>query len=130
MESNELSNIRKYLGKSQSQLARFLCVSTKAIQSFEQGWRKIPVNIERQLLYLLSLKRSRDENTKPCWEIKKCPIEWRIKCTAWELKSGQSCWFITGTFCEGKIQKDWHEKVKICQQCEVYQTILPTSQDQ
>jgi DNA-binding XRE family transcriptional regulator len=39
MESNEFSGIRKYLGKTQSELAGLLCVSTKAIQSFEQGWR-------------------------------------------------------------------------------------------
>ena len=126
MESKEFTNIRKHLGKSQSQLSRLLCISTRSIQSFEQGWRKIPVNIERQLLYLLSMKRAKEKNTKPCWEIKNCPIEWRINCAAWELKSGYSCWFINGTFCEGREQKDWHEKIKVCRQCEVFQLMLPT----
>jgi transcriptional regulator with XRE-family HTH domain len=127
MESKEFSNIRKYLGKSQNQLARLLCVSPRAIQSFEQGWRNISVNVERQLLYLLSTKRATEKDTKPCWEIKQCPIKWRKNCTAWELKAGYSCWFTNGTFCEGKTQKDWHEKVKICRECEVFQLILPAS---
>ena len=125
MESKEFSNNREYLEKSQSQLARLLCISTKSIQSFEQGWRKIPVNIERQLLYLLSIKRAKEKNTKPCWEIKKCPVKWKIHCAAWELKAGYTCWFINGTSCEGKEQKDWHEKIKICRHCEVFKSILP-----
>ncbi|MFC2013250.1 helix-turn-helix domain-containing protein [Chloroflexota bacterium] len=47
MESKEFSKIRQHLGKSQNQLARLLCVSPKAIQSFEQGWRNVPPNAER-----------------------------------------------------------------------------------
>ena len=125
MESKEFSNIREYLEKSQSQLARLLCISTKSVQSFEQGWRKIPVNIERQLLYLLSIKRAKDKNTKPCWEMKKCPVEWKINRAAWELKAGYTCWFINGTFCEGKEQEDWHEKIEVCRHCEVFKSILP-----
>ncbi len=45
------------LGKTQSQLARLLDTSLKAIQSFEQGWRSIPVRIERQVLFLLASKK-------------------------------------------------------------------------
>jgi len=124
MESNEFSKIREYLGKSQRQLARLLCISTKSVQSFEQGWRKVPVNIERQMLYLLSMQRIKDKSIKPCWEIKKCPKKWRANCAAWELKFCYTCWFINGTFCEGKEQMDWPEKIKICRQCEVFQQIL------
>ncbi len=126
MESKEFINIRNHLGKSQSQLARLLCVSTRSLQSFEQGWRKISANIERQLLYILSMKRIKEKSTKPCWAIKKCPIEWKINCAAWELKAGYTCWFINGTFCEGREQKDWHEKIEVCRQCEVFQLMLPT----
>jgi len=36
MDSKELSQIRHFWGKTQDQLARLLCVSPKAIQSFEQ----------------------------------------------------------------------------------------------
>ena len=125
MDSKEFSQIRHFLGKTQGELAHLLCVSPKAIQSFEQGWRNIPISAERQLLFLLSLKRSSDEITGPCWEIRNCPAEWRENCTAWEFKAGYFCWFINGTFCQGECQENWGKKIKICQKCEVYQLILP-----
>ena len=126
MESKEFSKIRHYLGRSQSQMARLLCVSPKAIQSFEQGWRNIPASAERQLLFLLSLEKSLDENTSPCWEIRNCPFEDRENCAAWEFKAGHFCWFINGTFCQGKYQENWGKKIKLCQQCEVFRTMWPT----
>ena len=124
MESKEFSLIRHYLGKSQNQLARLLCVSPKAIQSYEQGWRNIPVNAERQLLFLISLKRSLNENARPCWEIQNCPNEWRENCTAWEFKVGHSCWLMNGTFCKGERQDSWEEKIELCRQCEVFRSII------
>ena len=126
MESKEFSKIRRYLGKSQNQLARLLCVSPKAIQSFEQGWRNIPASAERQLLFLLSLKKSLDENTSPCWEIRNCPFEEREMCAAWEFKVGHLCWFINGTFCQGKLQESWRKKIKLCRQCDAFRSMLPT----
>jgi DNA-binding XRE family transcriptional regulator len=125
MESKEFSKIRHCLGKTQNQLGRLLCVSTKTIQSFEQGWRRIPESAERQLLLLLSLKRYSDENTGPCWEIQNCPAEWREKCAAWEFKVGYYCWFINGTFCQGKFQENWGRKIKLCRQCKVFRSMLP-----
>lgn len=125
MQDKEFANIRHYLGKSQKQLAQLLCVSTKAIQSFEQGWREVPTNAERQLLLLLSLKRSLGKNSIPCWEIKNCPTLWRENCAAWEFKAGHLCWFINGTFCQGKLNESWKEKIKICKQCKVFQFRLP-----
>jgi len=126
MKTKEFSQIRRYLGKTQNQLARLLSVSPKAIQSFEQGWRNISANAERQLLFLLSLKGSSDENTSPCWEIRNCPFEEREKCAAWEFKAGHFCWFINGTFCQGKLQESWRKKIKLCRQCEAFQSMLPT----
>ncbi|OFW50408.1 MAG: transcriptional regulator [Actinobacteria bacterium RBG_13_35_12] len=125
MQNKEFSSIRHYLGKSQKQLARLLCVSIKAIQSFEQGWRKVPVSAERQLLFLLSLKRQLNEGGKPCWEIKNCPVEWRENCSAWEFKAGHFCWFINGTFCQGRLEESWEKKIKICRGCKVFQLELP-----
>jgi len=120
MDNRELSRIRQSLGKTQEELARLLCVSTKAVQSFEQGWRNIPASAERQLLFLLSLKRSSDKSSKPCWEIRDCPEEWRRNCTAWEFSAGYSCWFINGTFCQGQYQGNWEKKIELCRQCEVF----------
>src|SRR4030042_7005282 len=98
MHSKEFSRARRYLGKTQNQLAQLLAVSPKAIQSFEQGWRRIPPYVERQMLVLLSLKSSSDRDTQSCWDLKNCPQEWRENCIIWELKAGDFCWSMNGTF--------------------------------
>ncbi|MFC2013447.1 helix-turn-helix domain-containing protein [Chloroflexota bacterium] len=125
MDNKELSQIRHLFRKTQAELARLLCVSPKAIQSFEQGWRNIPVSVERQLLFLVSLKRSLDENTSPCWKIRNCPDKWRDNCIVWELQARHFCWFINGTVCEGAMQESWAKKIKLCRQCGVYKSMLP-----
>ena len=125
MDNREFVQIRHFLGKSQREFSRLLCVSIKAIQSFEQGWRNIPASAERQLLFLLSLKKSSGEKSSPCWEIRDCPAEWRENCTAWEFKAG-FCWSINGAFCVGEYQGNWRKKIEICQKCEVFRSMLPT----
>jgi DNA-binding XRE family transcriptional regulator len=126
MESKEFSQIRHYLGKSQSQLALFLCISHKTVQSFEQGFRKIPTYIERQMLLFLALKKmSSDAVIMPCWEIKNCPNEWRESCIVWELKARHFCWFINGTYCQGQFHESWKKKHEVCLECEVYQSMIP-----
>jgi DNA-binding XRE family transcriptional regulator len=121
MDKREFSDIRRRLGKTQLQMAHLIGISLKAIQSFEQGWRKIPVHTERQSLLLLSLKDSRIQKAKPCWSIKKCPRETRRSCPAWELRAGQMCWLINGTMCAGKLQKSWPHKMEMCRKCAVLQ---------
>ncbi len=125
MDNKEFLQIRRFLGKTQEELARLLCVSPRAIQSFEQGWRNIPASAERQLLFLASLKMSFDENTGPCWDIRNCPQEWRENCTAWEYKAGYFCWFINGTFCQGRSQENWGKKIKLCRECAMFRLMLP-----
>ncbi len=124
MEKYELVEIRKHLGKTQKQLAQLLGVALKTIKSFEQGWRNIPAYIERQALFLLVANESLNKNNKHCWEIKKCPESIRQNCPAWELRMGQLCWFINGTICEGKVQKDWAAKMMICRKCKVFKSLL------
>ena len=126
MDRQQFSQIRRYLGKSQSQLARLLSISPKTIQSFEQGFRPIPSYIERQVLLFLSLKKLSSEVTvTPCWEIKNCPSEWKQNCFVWELKARHFCWFISGTFCQGECQNTWHKKIKLCRQCEIFRSMIP-----
>ena len=117
--------MRRDLGKTQNQMAQLLGTSLKAIQSFEQGWRNIPVHIERQILFLLGLKKFSREKNKPCWVIRKCPMEIKRNCPVWELQAGSLCWFINGTFCQGQVQKSWQKKMNICRQCKVFRTMLP-----
>ncbi|MCJ7493793.1 MAG: helix-turn-helix domain-containing protein [Deltaproteobacteria bacterium] len=125
MDKSEFSRIRQRLGKTQKQLAQLLGSSLKAIQSFEQGWRNIPVHTERQALFLLVLRESPNKSTRPCWAVRKCPEEIKQNCPAWEFKSGHLCWFINGTICHGKVQQGWKRKMKVCRQCKVFRSMLP-----
>jgi len=59
MNSQDFKMARKALGKTQKALAQMLCISAKAIQSYEQGWREIPPHIEREILLLLSTKNDK-----------------------------------------------------------------------
>jgi len=54
----EFSQIRHRVGKMERQIAQLLGASLKAIQSFEQGWRRVPVHSERRLLFLMALRSS------------------------------------------------------------------------
>ena len=120
MEKQNFLNARKKLGKTQKQLAELLGASTKAVQGYEQGWRAIPPHVERQIYFLLSRQRDRlSKGPSPCWTIKKCPMSRRRQCPAWEFQAGRLCWFINGTICECKVQKNWQEKMAICRSCEV-----------
>jgi DNA-binding XRE family transcriptional regulator len=124
MHNKKFIKIRKSLSKTQKELAKLLCVSHKAIQSYEQGWRTIPSHIEKQMLLLLSLKEINNGKIKPCWETKNCPPEWRSNCIVWEYKARHFCWFLNGTYCQGKLQNGWDEKVELCKECKVYRDIL------
>ena len=128
MDKKEFIEIRLYLGKTQSQMSRLLGVSLKAIKSFEQGWRNIPVSVERQMLFLLATIKSQNKSKKKmtCWGIKKCPLDMRRNCPAWEFQVGHLCWFINGTICHGEVQESWQEKMKICKECEMFQSLIPT----
>ena len=123
MDKNEFSNARIRLGKTQAQMAALLGASLKAVQSYEQGWRPVPAHAERQVLFLLSLRPNR-KRPKPCWAVRKCSAEKRRTCPAWELKAGRFCWFINGTVCEGKAQRDWQAKMTICRSCAVMTSLL------
>ena len=125
MDNNDFSRIRRFLGKTQPELANLLCLSTKAVQSYEQGWRKIPASVERQLLTLLSMKKVGEAIGKPCWDIKGCPTEWKEKCLTWDFKAQHLCWLVNGTFCQGVWHKKWDQKMQACRQCEVFQSAFP-----
>jgi hypothetical protein len=127
MDKKEFSQIRHHIGKTQNQIAQVLGISLKAIQSFEQGWRKIPAYIERQVLFLLAMRSRHNKRNTPCWVIRRCPTEIKRNCPAWEFQNGHLCWFINGTICEGEVQESWHEKMKMCRECEVFRPIFPLS---
>jgi len=116
----QFTEIRNLLGKTQKEMAHLLGTSIKAVQSFEQGWRKVPIHTERQVLFLLSCRLTSARKGKPCWVIRGCPEDIKRSCPAWEFHTGHLCWFVNGTNCQGEIQASWKKKMRICSRCEMF----------
>jgi DNA-binding XRE family transcriptional regulator len=123
MTAEEFSLYRKKLDKTQKSLSRLLGVSLKAVQSYEQGWRSIPLYVERKLLFLVVNQRSDTPvKRKECWSIRKCSC--KKECPAWEFQAGHLCWFLNGTLCECTSGQEGKEKMEICRNCEVLTSLL------
>jgi DNA-binding XRE family transcriptional regulator len=125
MNKTDFTYYRKELGKTQREIAELLGTSLKAVHSYEQGWRNIPVHVERQLLFLFSRKSENLDRIKACWEVKSCHSGLKERCPAWEFSAGKLCWFINGTHCEGAAQQSWKEKMALCKACPVFTPLLP-----
>jgi len=124
LESKEFVLIRKKLNKTQKQISQLLGTSLKAIHSYEQGWRTIPAHAERQLLFLVAMKKRTDRGKKFCWVTNKCSPDRKENCPAWEYRAGDLCWFINGTICDGQVHIDWKEKMSVCRECNVYKELF------
>jgi hypothetical protein len=124
MDCKEFTSLRKNLNKTQAQLSELLGISIKTIQSYEQGWREIPPHAERQILFLVSRKKRIQAENQNCWAIKDCPPEQKKSCPAFEFQSGDLCWFINGTRCNGRPTNDWSEKIEMCRGCEAFKQYL------
>jgi predicted transcriptional regulator len=79
MESEEFKQFRKKLKKTQVQMAQLLGVSLKAVHSYEQGWRRVPAAVERQVYFLTAKHNSQKGKMKSCWQVKKCRPEQKRK---------------------------------------------------
>jgi transcriptional regulator with XRE-family HTH domain len=120
-----VKTLRTELGRSQSQIAELLGVSTKAIQSYEQGWRKAPPHVEQMVLLQAILRRHPDLRKIPrCWSLNKCSLAVRRRCPSSKLKLPGFCWFITGTLCRGSPSGSWAAKRERCLQCKVMEGLL------
>jgi hypothetical protein len=124
VNSDEFSHLRIWLDKTQEEIGRLLGISVQAVRSYEQSWRPVPVHVERHLLFLVSRRARAQRQQKPCWIVKQCPKAVRTDCPAWEFRTGEICWFITGTHCQGAVQSDWAEKMQLCRQCEMLRPLL------
>ena len=124
MDKKEFSYFRSKLAKTQKKLAELLGVSLKAVHSYEQGWRSVPVHVERQMLLMVSRTGGNIKTKRPCWTRKKCPPERKKECPAWEFTAGDLCWLINGTFCGGAVQENWSDKMRLCRSCEVLGALL------
>ncbi len=129
MERTDFKEARARLNKTQKELAQLLGISIKAVHSYEQGWRKIPHHVERQILFLLARALSgAREMPAQCWEILNCPQAKQENCPAKEFNAGDLCWFINGTQCSGRVHGTWAEKMEACRACRVFQQLFNLEQ--
>ncbi len=122
MDKAAFAATRSLLGKSQRELAELLGLSLKAVESYEQGWRSVPSNVERMLYYLLfKLNKEAFEAEGPCWAATSCPEERRGHCVAYVAQEGHFCWFFTGGLCASAKASDKSEGgARHCYGCAVF----------
>jgi len=118
-----VKRIRKILGRTQAELSHALGISEKAVQSYEQGWRDVPVRVIIQLLLLLALYRKQSMDDVPCWEICECTAEQREHCASFTVGRGQFCWFIGSKDCRPAVELDT-DALLPCIACPVVQRLL------
>lgn len=113
--------IRNALDKSQSEMALLLGISIRALQSYEQGWRRIPANVMRMGWLLLSLDRQKGmaATIAPCWQVRACPPEGRELCPVYEFQAGAICWLIPTKSHGGERLASTSAKVEKCLRCPV-----------
>lgn len=120
--SENFRTVRETLGRTQPQLARALGISTRAVQSYEQGWRVIPGRVMIQLLMLLAIQKKATAAEAPCWEIRPCDPDKRETCPAFTVGHGQFCWFLAHKTCSP--QRITPDNPIPCMSCPVIQNIL------
>lgn len=121
MNKANLKSIREFLGESQRVFSGDLGVSLKALQSYEQGGRRIPGDVEKRVLFYLSiLNRKHNCRTRHCWQIRRCDASVRHRCFAWKLGAGRECWYISGNMCRSVRMRDWREKRDLCLRCDAF----------
>ena len=100
MRLENIHDVRQVLGVSQSKAARLLGVSTKAVQSYEQGCRSVPAHVRRTVAILLYMQWRKQNGTPlPCWEINRCRPDARCECPTFLFQAGDFCWMLSGTLC-------------------------------
>ncbi len=117
---DDLKSVRETLGKSQSELSALLGISTRAVQSYEQGWRPVPPYVQKLSALLLYLNWRKDNKERPpCWELRRCSEELQEQCTVRQSDCGHLCWMISGNFHRAEPQKSWKAKWGKCLKCPV-----------
>ena len=61
----------------------------------------------------------------PCWELMQCgrDKDASLKCPTCP-HFGRICWVVAGTFCQGKIQGTFAQKIEDCKKCRFYQMVV------
>lgn len=130
VDLGDLRSIRKALDISQGRMAALLGVSTRAIQSYEQGWRTPPATALKLAAYMLYVRRrSRLASPPaPCWDVHQCDPAQRADCFAFTSGEGKCCWLVTGNSCGKQTYNTWKAKLAHCCGCEVVRRWLNAPQ--
>ena len=117
--------VREELMLSQAGFADLLGVSTRAVQSWEQGWRKPSSALQKSILLALIAWRQGDNfGARMCWEAKDCPEATRERCLAYRARQGHLCWFMTGNICQCRHLRNWPDKMAFCGECTFFHALL------
>jgi DNA-binding XRE family transcriptional regulator len=121
----DMRAIREELGMSQSELALTLGISSRTVQSCEQGWRKTGQALEKSLIMLLIVHRNGPRlHEMKCWEMHQCPEEKCSTCLAFKAKQGYICWFLPGIRCGCRLIRGWENKKLAYRQCPFFKQLL------
>lgn len=122
----DLKAIRTELDLSQSEFAILLGVSTRTVQSCEQGWRHPGQAVEKAALLLLLARRyGSDLENHHCWDSIDCSKEERANCLVHHSHQGHVCWLLSGNVCQGRNMKTWQDKKEHCFECSFFRELLP-----
>jgi DNA-binding XRE family transcriptional regulator len=120
---NELKRLRTIMGWTQCQAATFLGLSKKAIESYEQGWRRIPERVLQDLLTLVAAKRRYPGSFRPCFKVLNCPDTFRDVCFCRSKMAGRFCW-LTASACCHQNHPEFGKGMTVCLRCPVVQQFL------
>jgi hypothetical protein len=85
---------------SRTEVASFLGVSRKAVESYEQGWREIPERVWKQLITTAAAQLQYPlPHHRRCWEIVGCQPERRDACFSFRQLRGRFCWLTAPNHC-------------------------------
>ncbi len=120
IDLENLRSVRDALGATQNDLASYLGVSLRAVQSYEQGWRETPSYVQRAAALLLYLRwRKAHRRLLPCWEVRKCSPSAKADCPTFQFRAGDLCWLFPRASHNGHKGLCNDEKLEDCKRCRV-----------
>jgi len=121
----KVAGIRHGLALSQAELADLIGVSARAVQSWEQGWRKPSAAFEKALLLLeMAVYQGENFGSRVCWEVTHCPQGTREARLAYRARQGHLCCFFTGNLCRGRRLRTWEDKKAMGMECSFSKSLL------
>jgi signal transduction histidine kinase/CheY-like chemotaxis protein/HPt (histidine-containing phosphotransfer) domain-containing protein len=102
---------------------RILCRkrAEEALKEFNQQLESAAVRVKNLMGNVIQKSISTDRFDNPnlisCWEVNKCD---NTACPCYRNDGKLRCWEVAGTYCGGKVQGRFAQKLGDCKLCEVY----------